>query len=169
MTTFPVLNFQDFISAEGEQLFTTSQQVAVAFGKLHAHVMRDIRALTAQLPENRQSNFGLVAYQDEKGESRAMYRMTRDGFTWLAMRFRGKKALAFQIAYTDAFNAMATFIKNQHDGLRYRCMAKELESKDSFRRGSIHGRGLALRKAEKPVLEAELAALQALVQPSLLN
>ena len=57
-----------------------SLQVA-AFGKLHAHVMRDIRALTAQLPENRQSNFGLVAYQDEKGESRAMYRMTRDGFT----------------------------------------------------------------------------------------
>ena len=66
--------------------------------------MRDIRALMAQLPENRQSNFGLAAYQDEKGESRAMCRMTQDGFTWLAMRFRGKKTLAFQIVYTDAFN-----------------------------------------------------------------
>ena len=169
MNQVPVLNFQDFISADGESLYTTSQQVAAAFCKQHAHVMRDIRTLMAQLPEDRLSNFGLVAYLDEKGESRAMYRVTRDGFTWLAMRFRGKKALAFQVAYTDAFNAMAGFIKNQRDGLRYRCMEKELECKDSARRGSFHGKGLNLRKQEKPVLESELKALQNLAQPELLN
>lgn len=96
-------------------------------------------------------------------------RMTRDGFTWLAMRFRGAKALAFQVAYTDAFNAMTAYIKNQREGLQYRCMEKELECKDSFRRGSFHGRGLQVRKVEKPLLEGELIALQSLVQPSLLN
>ena len=72
------------------------------------------------------------------------------------MRFRGKKALVFQVAYTDDFNAMASYIKNQYDGLGYRCMEKELECKDSARRGSLHGKGLNQRKQEKPVLEAEL-------------
>jgi len=99
----------------------------------------------------------------------ASYRITRDGFTWLAMRFRGKKALVFQVAYTDAFNAMATYIKNQHDGLRYRCMEKELECKDSARRGSLHGKGLNQRKQEKPVLEAELEWLRGMAQPTLLQ
>lgn len=85
------------------------------------------------------------------------------------MRFRGAKALAFQVAYTDAFNGMATYIKNQRDGLRYRCMEKELECKDSARRGSFHGKGLNVRKQEKPVLETELATLQRMAQPALIN
>ena len=99
----------------------------------------------------------------------ASYRITRDGFTLLAMGFTGKKALQFKVGYIAAFNAMAAFIKNQRDGLRYRCMEKELECKDSARRGSYHGKGLNKRKQEKPVLESELQALQALAQPSLLN
>jgi hypothetical protein len=64
---------------------------------------------------------------------------------------------------------MAAFIKNQRDGLRFRCMEKELECKDSARRGSFHGKGLNQRKQEKPVLDSELAALLSLAQPSLLN
>jgi len=34
------------------------------------------------------------------------YNLTRDGFTLLAMGFTGKKALAFKLAYIDAFNRM---------------------------------------------------------------
>lgn len=172
MTQVPVLNFQDFIAADGEMLTTTSQQVASAFGKRHAHVLDAIRALIAQLPEDRLPNFRPTVEMRENPSGGARipsvsYCITRDGFTWLAMRFRGKKALAFQVAYTDAFNAMASYIRNQRDGLRYRCMEKELECKDSARRGSFHGRGLNQRKQEKPVLESELAALQSLAQPSL--
>jgi Rha family phage regulatory protein len=169
MNQVPVLNFQDFIAADGEMLTTTSQQVAAVFGKRHDNVLRIIRALGAQLPEDFNAlNFEGVAYLDEKGESRVSYQMTRDGFALLAMRFTGKKALAFQVAYITAFNAMAAYIKNQRDGLRYRCMEKELECKDSARRGSFHGKGLNLRKKEKPVLEGELSALLAQAQPSLL-
>ncbi|MES2973362.1 MAG: Rha family transcriptional regulator [Pseudomonadota bacterium] len=170
MNQVPVLNFQDFIAAEGEQLTTTSQQVAAVFGKRHAHVLDKIRALAQQLPaEFNEPNFRAVAFIDGKGESRVAYQITRDGFTLLAMSFTGKKALSFKLAYIAAFNAMAAFIRNQRDGLRYRCMEKELECKDSARRGSYHGKGLNLRKQEKPILESELAALQAMAQPTLLN
>ena len=155
----PVLNFQDFIAADGEQLFTTSQQVAAAFGKRHHHVLRAIRDLMEKLPQDRLTNFGETLEMRENPNGGAMipspvYRMTRTGFTLLAMRFTGQKALLFHLAYIDAFDAMAAFIKNQRDGLRYKCAVKELECKDSARRGSIHGRGLNQRR---------------LVQPSLLN
>lgn len=174
MKQFPVLNFQDFIAADGEQLFTTSQQVATAFGKQHYRVLRAIRDLCNQLPSDRLSNFGETVEMRENPSGGACipspgYRLTRTGFTLLAMRFTGAKALGFQLAYIDAFDAMAAYIKNQRDGLRYRCMEKELECKDSARRGSFHGRGLNVRKQEKPVLEAELATLQAMAQPALLN
>lgn len=174
MNKFPVLHFQDFITAEGDALYTTSHQVAAAFGKQHRDVLKAIRELCAQLPDDRLRNFSQTVEMRENPSGGAMipspgYLITRDGFTWLAMRFRGKKALAFQVAYTDAFNAMADYIKNQREGLRYRCALKELELKDSERRGSLHGRGLNQRKQEKPVLEAELIALKTLVQPSLLN
>jgi len=168
MNQVPVLNFQDFIAADGEVLTTTSQHVASAFGKRHDRVLRAIRALTSELPEDFNApNFGVVSYLDAKGESRVMYRLTRDGFALLAMRFTGKKALSFQVAYIKAFNAMAAYIKNQRDGLRYRCMEKELECRDSARRGSFHGKGLNQRKQEKPVLETELFELLTLAQPPL--
>lgn len=43
----------------------------------------------------------------ETGEQQhKQYHLTRDGFTLLAMGFTGKKALAFKLAYIDAFNRM---------------------------------------------------------------
>jgi len=69
---------------------------------------------------------------------------------------------------SPSINAMVSCIKNQHDGLRYRCMEKELECKDSAQHGSLHGKGLNQRKQEKPVLEAELEWLRGMAQPTLL-
>lgn len=173
MNQVPVLNFQDFIAADGEKLTTTSQQVAAVFGKRHDLVLRAIRNLCGQLPADRLPNFAETVEMRANPSGGALipspsYCLTRTGFTLLAMRFTGRKALAFQLAYIDAFDAMAAYIKNQRDGLRYRCMEKELECKDSARRGSFHGKGLNLRKKEKPVLEGELSALLAQAQPSLL-
>lgn len=145
MTSFPALHFLDFISAEGERLTTTSRHVAVVFGKRHDNVLHAIRGLTEHLPpEFNALNFEAVVFLDEKGQSCVSYILSRDGFALLAMRFTGKKALAFQVAYIQAFNAMAAYIKNQRDGLRYRCIEKELKSEDSFRRGSIRGPGLCV-------------------------
>ncbi len=43
---------------------------------------------------------------DGKGEKRPEYRITRDGFTLLAMGFTGKAALAWKIKYIEAFNQL---------------------------------------------------------------
>lgn len=159
----PVLNFRDFISANGEVLTTTSLKAASVFKKDHSKVCTKIKALIVELGSDHAAYFGdmIISTDIGKGGTRqdAAYCMTRDGFVLLVMGFTGKKAFAFKVAYIKAFNAMAAYIKNQRDGLRYRCMEKELECKDSARRGSIHGKGLNLRKQEKPVLESELAHL----------
>ncbi|MDO5288506.1 MAG: Rha family transcriptional regulator [Pseudomonadota bacterium] len=90
---------------------TLSTDVARHFGKRHDHVLRDIDNLRAQMDENHLPNFGETVEKRENPsggapiESRA-YRLTRDGFTLLAMGFTGKRALAFKLAYIDAFNRM---------------------------------------------------------------
>jgi Rha family phage regulatory protein len=85
---------------------TTSNQVAQHFGKRHERVLDAARTLIAELPADAQHNFVLSEYTDCTGRSLPAYRLTRDGFTLLAMGFTGKKALAFKLAYIDAFNAM---------------------------------------------------------------
>lgn len=84
-----------------------SLKIAECFGKQHQHVLRDIKALQADLPGDfNASNFGLVEYLDAKGEKRPAFNLTRDGFTLLAMGFTGKQALAWKLRYIEAFNAM---------------------------------------------------------------
>jgi Rha family phage regulatory protein len=91
---------------------TTSNEVAQHFGKEHAKVLRSIELLiesnhaTSGGVEFNARNFCAVEYTDTKGERRPAYRLTRDGFTLLAMGFTGKKALTFKLAYIDAFNRM---------------------------------------------------------------
>lgn len=84
---------------------TTSRKIAETFGKQHAHVLRDIQNLECSKEFN-ESNFGLVNYKDQKGELRPEYLITRDGFSFLAMGFTGKKASEFKEMYIKAFNAM---------------------------------------------------------------
>lgn len=88
----------------------TSLNVAEHFGKNHQHVMRDIRKLIADVPEECKSNFGPTSIQVPmpKGGYRdePAYQLTRDGFTLLAFGFTGKRALAWKVKYIQAFNAM---------------------------------------------------------------
>ncbi|MDE7065143.1 MAG: Rha family transcriptional regulator, partial [Desulfovibrionaceae bacterium] len=46
--------------------------------------------------EFNERNFAPVEYKDAKGEMRPAYRLTRDGFAFLAMGFTGKKAAAWK-------------------------------------------------------------------------
>lgn len=167
MTQVPVLNFQDFIAADGEVLTTTSLHVAAVHGKRHDNVAQLIRKRLLAAGAWGLLNFKETTYADAQGKPQPMFEMTRDGYAFIVGKLSGKLAAQHQIAYIEAFNAMAAYIRNQRDGLRYRCMEKELECKDSARRGSFHGKGLNQRKQEKPVLESQLAALQALAQPTL--
>ena len=51
-------------------------------------------------------NFVLNEYTDSIGRKLPAYRITRDGFVFLAMGFTGKEAAAWKEAYITAFNQM---------------------------------------------------------------
>lgn len=78
--------------------------------KKHSHVLRDIENLDCS-DDFRQSNFGLTSYKDSQGKKQPRYAMTRDGFTFLAMGYRGEKAAKFKELYIKRFNEMEKFIK----------------------------------------------------------
>lgn len=94
----------------------SSLDVASHFGKRHAHVIRSIQAVVRNAPESfSQPNFGLAEYTDSQGKPRVSYSLTRDGFVVIAMGFTGKKAIAWKIAYIEAFNAMEAEIMGRSE------------------------------------------------------
>lgn len=85
----------------------TSLEVAKFFNKRHDNIVRDIRSIMGNYPENFTAlNFEVSNYLDETGRSLPMYIIYRDGFMLLVMGYTGKKALAIKLAYIEAFNAM---------------------------------------------------------------
>lgn len=107
----PMVEFAD------GKLTTTSLNVADVFGKRHDHVLRDIEQVKANVPESFAPNFGEMYNEVPvcNGTVRRLpyYRLTRDGLVLLVMGYTGKKALAFKIAYIEAFNAMESKLKEQ--------------------------------------------------------
>ena len=83
------------IFVQDRRVLVSSRSVARVFGKEHRIVLRDIRSLDCSVEFN-ENNFVPVAYVDDKGEERPEYLMTRDGFTFLAMGYTGKKAAKFE-------------------------------------------------------------------------
>lgn len=87
-----------------------SLMVAKMFGKHHDKVVRDIENLDCSAEFNA-ANFGVIKYTDSRGRKQRAYAMTRDGFVFLVMGYRGKKAAQFKEAYIKRFNEMETFIR----------------------------------------------------------
>ena len=95
---------------------TLSTDVATFFEKEHSKVIRSIENIIATLPQERLGNFSqtVVTRANPSGgapiKSKA-YRLTRDGFTFLAMGFTGARAQEFKWAYIDAFNKMEAALR----------------------------------------------------------
>lgn len=86
---------------------TTSREVARYFRKRHDNVVRDIRSIMDNCPEEFTAlNFEVSNYLDQTGRSLPMYIIFRDGFTLLAMGYTGPEAIRFKLAYIEAFNRM---------------------------------------------------------------
>lgn len=96
-----------FLSTDG-QPFTTSRAVAERFDKKHKNVLRSIESLLAESPDPEFSrlNFEPRNYLDERGKTYPEYVLTHDAFALLAMSFTGPEALAWKIAFLQAFNAL---------------------------------------------------------------
>ncbi|MBX3670351.1 MAG: Rha family transcriptional regulator, partial [Rhodocyclaceae bacterium] len=99
------------VSVVGRSVTTTSNAIAEHFGKLHKNVLRDIQHLCVDLPEDWcRLNFEptSISVKQPNGGTReeSAYRITRKGFSLLAMGFTGQRALRWKLAYIEAFDAM---------------------------------------------------------------
>jgi len=65
----------------------TSLEIAQITGKTHSHVMRDIRNMEVAWEKVNGTKFGLVEYQDAKGESRPCYNLTKTECLYIATKF----------------------------------------------------------------------------------
>lgn len=117
-TAMPVAT--ELVTLENNKPMTTSLKVAEVFGKQHKDVLKAINALACS--ENfRGRNFTLTEIEVQAGAVKRkspVYLMTRDGFTFLAMGFNGKRAAQFKEKYIEAFNRMeAELMKRQANAL----------------------------------------------------
>ena len=98
-----------------DKAFCSSLQVAQEFGKEHKNVIRDIRNLDCS-EDFYKLNFEQIRRTVDLGDGRTrkdpMFLMTRDGFIFLTMGYRGKKAAAIKEAYIKRFNEMEQFIRD---------------------------------------------------------
>lgn len=143
---------------------TTSRDVAHVFGKEHKNVLQAIENLDCSDDFN-ELNFQPVKYIDEKGEKRPMYQMTRDGFSFLVMGFRGKKAAEFKEKFIQKFNAMEKWISTRHqlqhdqhrlnDAVQYRENLSGKKDKYAYARENNLVYLVALGKKRKEWLQAK--------------
>lgn len=107
---------QALVSIQDTKVVTTSRNIAEAFEKEHKHVLRDIANLDCS-PGFTQSNFGLSMYISELANNvkkeNPEYLITRDGFTFLAMGYTGKRAAEFKEAYIFEFNQMEQRLRDR--------------------------------------------------------
>jgi Rha family phage regulatory protein len=83
----------------------SSRAVAQKFGKEHKNVLQAIENLECS-GEFRRLNFQPSSYRNEQNKKQPEVLVTRDGFTFLAMGFTGKKAAQWKEQYIAAFNQM---------------------------------------------------------------
>lgn len=93
---------------------TDSNKVAAKFGKRHDNVVRDIKSIKEDLGDvlKFEGMFFESETTDSYGRKQPYYIMNRKGFSLLALRFRGKKAMVFQLEYIERFDQMEEELKN---------------------------------------------------------
>ena len=103
---------EELVTLRKDETVTTSLMVAEIFHKRHDHVLEDIRKLDCS-DSFRLPNFRESYYTNDQNKRQPMYYITKDGFTFLVMGYRGKKAAEFKKAYISAFNKMETVLREK--------------------------------------------------------
>lgn len=102
----------ELVKLRKDEAVTTSLLIAEMFHKRHDAVLRDIKALDCS-DDFTAHNFVESKYKDSTGRFNPMYYITKDGFTFLVMGYRGKKAAEFKEAYIGAFNKMESILREK--------------------------------------------------------
>lgn len=106
MTTLELVS--DLTLANGVPV-VPSFKIAERFGKRHDHVLRAIRNLIKDLPEEFTApNFGECFKINElaNGKKEAYFHLTRDAFSLLVMGFTGPEATRWKLNFITAFNGL---------------------------------------------------------------
>ena len=103
------------VRIDNGEVMADSRDVATYFGKRHDHVLRDIDGLIGHAPDLGDRQFQRVSspHPTIPGRVDRSFKMTRDGFSLLAMGFTGAKALKWKLRYIDAFNAMDAELRSR--------------------------------------------------------
>jgi Rha family phage regulatory protein len=159
-------DLSEFVVLNDTTLVTDSRRVAKHFKKAHKNVLQAFDRLECSEEFNR-LNFQPVEELDEKGEARRVVRMTKDGFMFLAMGFKGAEAAKFKEAFINAFNAMADQLQQIGNSLWKQYLDLEKRDATSFMWASFGSKRMLDRKREKPLLENERQLLESEMQPTL--
>ncbi len=88
-------------------VYTDSSMVARKFGQKHAYIVRTIEQLCEELRViSNHPCFPTKEPRNYRGTDYTAYLMDREFFSLLAMRFKGKEALEWQVKFNRAFYAM---------------------------------------------------------------
>ena len=145
-------HFENIVECEDGKMFTTSLIVAEVFEKEHYNVLQAIKNLECS-PQFSALNFEAAEYQDAQGKMRPAYRLTRDGFSFLAMGFTGKKAAAWKEKFLEAFNAMEAALRE-----------RRAEPVEQARRKTIRERRWTFFSPREKMSAANVQALEGLIQ-----
>lgn len=159
-------DLSEFVTLTGTTLTTDSKRVAKHFGKQHKNVLRSYDLLDCSEEFNR-LNFEPVEEVDEKGEMRRIVRMTKDGFVFLVMGFRGRKAALVKESYIQAFNQMADQLQQIGMSLWDQRLMLEKRDSTSFMWAQFSSKLMLNRKRELPSIRTDRERLEHDMQPPL--
>jgi Rha family phage regulatory protein len=111
---------------------TTSMQVARYFEKPHDKVIVAIELIKSRLPAGNAS-YGDIYYIDASNRKQRAIEMNRDGFSLLAMGFKGDKAFEWKLKFLAAFNAMEQALIKENDKLEWKTARLQIkQTRKSF-------------------------------------
>lgn len=108
-----LLNTEFNLYEKDGKAFCDSLHVADDFSKEHKNVLRDIENLDCSEKFGK-LNFELSSYKSAQNKKMPKYLLTKDGFIFLVMGYRGKIAARFKEAYIERFNQMEEYILSLH-------------------------------------------------------
>lgn len=168
VTVLPNFDYQRMVMSINGKILTTSLKVASYFGKRHDNVLRKIRQVISDCPEEfALLNFESADFIDKNGDIQPMFNMTKDGYMLVVMGFTGKAAMLIKVNYIQAFNWMAEQLE------RWKIMGEDAQHRHALKvaksevKGRFGSRLMNERKKEKQLLQLEFEQILSLTQPKL--
>ncbi len=102
-------------TTQNNQIFCTSLDIARVFEKRHTHILDLVneKLKNKEIQDFTEPNFRLSEYKDSTGRVLPCYKLTRDGFSFIAMGLTGKKADIWKVSFINAFNKMEQVITQE--------------------------------------------------------